>query len=148
MTLIEKLALSSLMDNPDIIIKNVYKGGRIVVLNKKDYLEEASRIPSDSNYYRPLLDEEYYELINRAHAKNILTQKEKEFLTIKNPKMPIFYYLLKIHKSLSRPTGRLIIAGINSLTSALSQYIDKHLQKYVLMLKSYLRDTMSVILKS
>lgn len=44
-----------------------------------------------------------------------------------------------MHKCTKNPPGRPIIAGIGSLTSNLSQYIDKHLQKF------YLRDTTSLI---
>lgn len=45
--------------------------------------------------------------------------------------MTMFYYISNVHKNLTKPLGRPIIAGIDSLTSALSQYIDRQLQKYV-----------------
>lgn len=59
--------------------------------------------------------------------------------------MPIFYYLPKIHKCLANPLGRPIIAGIGSLTSNLSQYVDRQLQKHVPKLNSYLKDTTSIL---
>lgn len=59
--------------------------------------------------------------------------------------MPLFYYLPKIHKDQKNPPGRPIIAGINSPTSNLSEYINIHLQKHVIKLNSYLRDTTSLI---
>lgn len=55
--------------------------------------------------------------------------------------MPLFYYLPKVHKPPRRP----IITGIGSLTNGLSHYIDLHLQKHVNKLKSYLRETSSII---
>lgn len=59
--------------------------------------------------------------------------------------MPLFYYLPKVHKDPIKPPGRPIIAGIGSLTSGLSQYIYLHLQKHVIQLDLYLKDTSSVI---
>lgn len=37
----EKSAINSLMQDTNIIIKNADKGGKVVIQNKKTYLEEA-----------------------------------------------------------------------------------------------------------
>lgn len=63
-----------------------------------------------------------------------------------NPVTPIYYHLPKVHTSTTNPPGRPIIAGIGSLTSPLSEYIDFFLQKYVVKLDSYLKDSATLIL--
>lgn len=148
----ERAALKKRMDNKNIIIKNADKGGGIVILNQSDYLEEANRILSDKNYYQPLksdpskqFHEQYMHLITQAYQNKILNKKELKFLDTKSPITPIFYNLPKIHKSVEKPPGRPIIAGVGFLTSGLSQYIDRLLQKYVILLPSYLKDTTSII---
>lgn len=136
------------MDNSDIIIKMADKNGAVVILNKTDYIAESHNILSDLIYYRPLKEDptpifhkSYTNLINKAFDDTILNKKERDFLTIRNPTMPIFYYLPKIHKNETSPTGRPIIAGIDSLSSHLSKYVDLNLQKYVSKLPAYLKDT-------
>lgn len=116
------------MDNPDIIIKMADKGGAVVILNKTDYIIESHKILSDTIYYRPLekdptpiFHKSYTDLINKAFDNTILNKKERDFLSIRNPTMPIFYYLPKIHKNETSPPGRPIIAGIDSLSSNLSK---------------------------
>lgn len=153
LSLEEKKALKSLQQNTNIIIKNADKGGGVVLQNREDYLKEATGILSDKNYYCTLQKNphtsyqlEYSTLILEAHKKGILTNKEKEFLTIKNPRMPLYYHLPKIHKDATNPPGRPIISGIGSLTSALSKYIDTFLQKYVITLDSYLKDSAALLI--
>lgn len=109
-------------------------------------MEEAYNILSDKKYYtllpnNPLPEHliSYTDLISFAHQEGILNKKEKDFLLTKNPVMPLFYFLPKVHKNPIKPPGRPIIAGIDSLTSGLSHYIDLHLQKYVITIPSYLR---------
>lgn len=58
--------------------------------------------------------------------------------------MPIFSNLCKIYKNRTKPPVRPIIAGINSLTSSLLQHIDRHLQKFVVILEFYWMDTKSL----
>lgn len=140
------------MQNPNNIIKRSDKGRGVVILDRQDYLEEAHCILSDDTYYRKITKDpfrlfsvEYHSLINTAFDNRILTSKEKKFHTNNNPVTPIFYYLPKIHNNTEKPPGHPIIAGKGFLTSALSQYVDWHLQKYLTVLDSYLKDTTSLI---
>ncbi|XP_041435825.1 uncharacterized protein LOC121399362 [Xenopus laevis] len=64
---------------------------------------------------------------------------------MKNPKIPVLYSLLKIHKDIKNPPGRPIVSGINSISCNISEYVDKILQKYVVSLPSYLKDSTQVI---
>ncbi|OCT72027.1 hypothetical protein XELAEV_18035011mg, partial [Xenopus laevis] len=70
---------------------------------------------------------------------------KKNYLTIQYPKLPLFYILSKIHKEPEKTPGRLIISGIDSLTSNLSHFIDAKLQPYVSNLPSYLRDSTQIL---
>ncbi|VDI08116.1 Hypothetical predicted protein, partial [Mytilus galloprovincialis] len=47
-------AIQELKNNPNLIIKPADKGGAIVILNKKDYLQEAERQLSDKKFYKPI----------------------------------------------------------------------------------------------
>lgn len=115
-------------------------------------MKEAKRLLSGENYYTKLdIDPSgtyksiYLNRIEEAFTFNTLNKKEYRFLTVDKPVMIIFYYLPKIHKSLHNPPGRPIIAGIGSLINNLSQYVDRHLQNFVVKLDSYLKDTTSLI---
>lgn len=115
-------------------------GGGMVILDKINYLHEANRLLSDAKYYKKLGTDPstkfsivYHDLINVA------------FLTINAPIMPIFYYLPKVPKCIHNPPGRPIITRIGSLSSNLSQYVDRHLQKYIQNLDYYLKDTTSLL---
>lgn len=48
---IERRALKALQGNPNLVIKNTDKGGGVVIQNRTDYLAEAHRILSDTEYY-------------------------------------------------------------------------------------------------
>lgn len=112
------------------------------------------RILSDEDYYISLgfdpttkYQQEYNNFLTEAHTAGTITNKEKEFLSVKNPKIPIYYILPKIQKNPLNPPCRAIISGINSLTRTLSKYIDTFLQKYFLNLDSYLKDSAALILQ-
>lgn len=80
-----------------------------------------------------------------AKTKGIINDKENEYLNIKHPRIPVIYYLPKVHKDINNPPPRPIVSGINSITHHVSAYIDKFLQKHVLKMKSYLRDSQCLI---
>lgn len=44
---------------------------------------------------------------------HLINKKEKEFLVSVTHRIPIIYYLQKVHKSLNNPPGRPIVSGIN-----------------------------------
>lgn len=49
----------------------------------------------------------------------------------KEPKIPSFYMLPKIHKNLENPPGRPIISGNESLTEPASEFVDFFLKPFV-----------------
>lgn len=61
------------------------------------------------------------------------------------PRIPTIYYLPKVHKSLTKPPGRLIVSGIDSVTSPIGKYVDFFLQPMVQETPAFLKDTVQCI---
>lgn len=144
----EKLALRSLNNDKNLVIHAADKGRGVVLLDLEDYQKEADNILSYKTYYELILDNpfpnselEFSRFIKKTLEENTITKEEAKFLLIDHPNRPHFYYLPKIHKHLENLPGRPTIAGVNSLTSNLSHYIDIYLQDYVKNLQSYQRDS-------
>lgn len=70
-----------------------------------------------------------------------ITKRKLDFLKIKNPVISTFYTLPKIHKRLESPPGRPIVAGIGSLTSSISTFVDFFIRPYCEKMPSFLKDT-------
>lgn len=128
------------------------KGGGIVLLDKADYMGEMYKILSDQDTYREIpnnptskFKRELTNLITKGFDSLILNHNEKSFLIPLAPRIPIIYYLPKIHKEPLHPPGRPIISGIGSITSRIGKYIDFFLQALVKNTPSYFRDTKDVI---
>ncbi|XP_053549099.1 probable ATP-dependent DNA helicase HFM1 [Bombina bombina] len=144
----EKLALASLENNTNLVIRNSDKGGNVVVLNKKDYVQESNRQLNDPSTYRKmdsnpmhLFKAKLIRMLEKTVTIGLLTREQLEFLIPENPRIPIFHYLPKTHKSLTQPPRRPIISGIGSLFEPTSEWMDSILQPLVRSLKSYLRDS-------
>ncbi len=144
----EKLALTQLKNNKDIIIKRADKGNKIVLWPRDLYLAEAYKQLNDQNYYLKIDNDPTTELAIqiesficslKKHGK--LDNNTADFLHLSNNvRTPVFYLLPKIHKS-EIPPGRPIVSGCNSPTEGLSQYLDFYLKPIVESLPSYIKDT-------
>lgn len=66
---------------------------------------------------------------------------------VTEPSLHFIYHLLKVHRSVNNPPGQFIISSIGSLTSNLSNILDLHLQKWVVTLPTYLKDSTQLIKK-
>lgn len=98
--------INALCDRKDLIIRSADKGGGIVVLDKEDYIAEMNRFLDHQTTYWVLLKDptvEYKQaltaFVNEGFSLNILNQKEREFLVPLTPRIPVIYYLPKIHKN-------------------------------------------------
>lgn len=80
-------------------------------------------------------------LLDQALLNEVLTKSEFFFLYNRHAVTPYFYHIPKVHKSDIDPPGKLIIAGIDSLSSNLECYIDHYLQNIVTSLPSFVRDS-------
>ena len=140
-------AIHDLISNTNIIIEPADKGGKIVLLDKTSYLQEAYRQLNDSYYYTlarhdPISDLalDISSFISFLYHKKYIDYKTFRFLDPKaTNRVPIFYLLPKIHKP--GTPGIPIISGCNSPTADLSTYTDFYLQPIVKKLPSYIQDT-------
>lgn len=144
----EREALSSLADNPHIIIKPADKGGNIVIQDTVDYVQEALRQLNETDKYSKLSKNPIQKMIRELHQKlkewhdqSLLDEEEYQFLLKSNPTIPTAYFLPKIHKTLHNPPARPIISSCDSLYQNVSIYIDQYLAPIVHSLSSYLQDT-------
>uniref|UniRef100_A0A671PBT2 Uncharacterized protein n=1 Tax=Sinocyclocheilus anshuiensis TaxID=1608454 RepID=A0A671PBT2_9TELE len=102
-----------------ITIKQADKGGAIVIMDTEDYEAECKR---------QLLDDIFYTLLEDAVSSNVIDQLISAFLYVQHPRVPLFYTLPEIHKSLETPVGRPIVSGIGSVTENNSEYGDYYLK--------------------
>lgn len=70
-----------------------------------------------------------------------------EALRVPCARIPSFYALPKINKTIVRPPGHPIILGIGAKTEKGSRLVDTFLQHHVLGLLSYIQDTMELLNK-
>ena len=148
----EQNALDCLKDRSDIIISKADKGGATVIMDVKDYIDEANRQLNDSNFYRKLDEdptETHLNLVNNAidtlQRQKHIDQKLAEGLKLSSAKTPKFYMLPKIHKE-GNP-GRPVVSSIECHTSKISEYVDHILQPIVEETPSYVKDTTDFIKK-
>ena len=146
----ERIGLKKLKDNPNIIIKKADKGSAVVVMNTTDYLKEGYRQLSDEQFYQKIptditsdISEKIATQLTTMRSLNLITEKNFEYLNIKEQKEAKFYLLPKIHKK--NIPGRPICSSINHPTSNISKFVDEHIKKYVPKTKSYVRDTQHFI---
>ena len=142
----ETKALENLMKRDDIIICNADKGGAVVIIDVKDYIQETMRQLNDSMFYEKVSNNPtklHTELVNHAIEKlkreGKLNEKLADGLKVEDPRTPLFYLLPKVHKP-NNP-GRPVVSSINCHTSKISEFVDYHLQPFVQSLKSYIKDT-------
>uniref|UniRef100_A0A673FTB7 Uncharacterized protein n=1 Tax=Sinocyclocheilus rhinocerous TaxID=307959 RepID=A0A673FTB7_9TELE len=131
----ERTALKSLQSDSTITIKQADKGGAIVIMDTEKYQAECTRqllgdvfytcLPSDPTvtYNRQI---KY--ILEDAVNNNVIDKSTFAFLYVQHPRVPLFYTLPKIHKSLENPVGRPIVSGIGSVTEKISQYVDYYLK--------------------
>ncbi|XP_075131691.1 olfactory receptor 4B13-like [Leptodactylus fuscus] len=75
----------------------------------------------------------------------IIREDQKDHLIIDHPVIPIFHGLPKVHKNISPPPLRPIIAGIHLLNERVSEWVDSLLQPLIQKIPGYLRDTKQVL---
>ena len=119
-------------------------------MNTTDYLREGYRQLNDSNFYTKLKGDPTHKISDKicqtlTQMKNckLITEKNFDYLDIKDPKAGRFYLLPKIHKK--QVPGRPICSSIGHPTCNISKFVDAHIKDYVLNTKSYVRDTQHFI---
>uniref|UniRef100_A0A803KCG6 Reverse transcriptase domain-containing protein n=1 Tax=Xenopus tropicalis TaxID=8364 RepID=A0A803KCG6_XENTR len=147
----ERQALKELKSWEDVQIKPSDKGGNVVIWDNDMYILEAKRQLHSDTYKRLYGNPTegfvaiHNNLINDAFRDLLISEQEKSFLLVDNPRVATFYLLPKIHKNKVKPPGRPIVSGNGNLTENTSKYVDCLLRKYVTALPSFVRDTMEVL---
>uniref|UniRef100_A0A8C5QWW5 Reverse transcriptase n=1 Tax=Leptobrachium leishanense TaxID=445787 RepID=A0A8C5QWW5_9ANUR len=152
LTKLEFEGLQSLAKNDSLVVKPADKGGGLVVLNREQYHHESVRLLGDPNTYQKLtndptnrIKEIFYEYLLRGKDRGILNDQEYRYLKVLHPRIPVFYYLPKIHKNLDNPPGRPIVSGIQSISCKISEYIDHLLQPLVMSTSAHLKDSIAIL---
>lgn len=94
----EKEALNTLASDSSIVIKPADKSRAIVVMNKKEYIAEASRQLQDIDFYAPINSDPTKHIqclitvvCREAYAMGIIDSNLFEYLQVPFPRVPIFY---------------------------------------------------------
>lgn len=90
---------------------------------------------------------ELEELLITAVDQRLISKEECQFMMPKDPQIPTFYALLKIHKGLNPLKDHPIVSGINSVTQNVGIYLDRVLRNFVTAFPSYVRDTSDLLKK-
>jgi hypothetical protein len=155
------IALRKLKNNDKITIKQADKGGAVVIMDSKLYIQEGLRQLNNSKYYQPIdqsVTPSIIPIINSIlklmFDQHFISAKQLSFLkTEPNPSPRKFYMLPKIHKHPGSwphplmPAGRPIVSDCNSPTYNISKFIDSFLQPLSTRHSSYLKDTNDFISK-
>ena len=84
-------------------------------------------------------------LIQQAHRKGWLSDYMRNYLRLDVSHVIVqqAYFLKKLHKDLI--AVRPIVSGVGGPTEAISSFLDYYMQPHVLQIKSYVRDSASLI---
>lgn len=137
-----------------IIIKPADKGGGIVIMNYCNYRNETLKQLSDCIAYESVLRDPTLHPLNLIKVTiqepvnlGYIITNTAAFLMNKHPHKPIFYMLPKILKAALFHSGRPIINACGSVLEPVSKYVDCHLQPFVPLAKSYIKDIKDLILR-
>ena len=144
----ERLALTELQHLRDVVIKPADKGAAVVLMNTTDYMSEAHRQLSDTNYYTKVSSDlttthltQVLKVVRDMHTKQEIDDKCHKYLSVFQVRTARFYMLPKIHKNIRPPPGRPIISALNCPTERISQFVDHFLKPLVCSRKSHITNT-------
>ena len=135
-----------------LVIKQADKGSSIVVESKQDYVKAGLEHLASSTIYKQIendptepLSVAINTLIQQAHRKGWLSDDMRNYLRLDvcHVRVQQAYFLKKLHKD---PIAvRSIVSGVGGPTEAISSFLDYYMQPHVLQIKSYVRDSASLI---
>lgn len=150
----QRKALGELKVMKDVIIKPSDKGGNVVLWSSKAYEREAFRQLRNSDCHKKLtfkplskFQQELIAIVQRAVEQDIITEKQGKCLLIGHPRIATMYFLPKIHKHPTIPSGRSIVSGNGNPSENICRFIDHFLQPIVETLPSFVKDTNDLLFK-
>lgn len=152
----ERKGLSSLIKNPNIVIKPADKGSKIVIMDRHQYLTEANRQLLNTQHYKPIQESIQSQtqtilrsIVQSLYSQKIITAKQRDYLYCPDKPRPRQFHLLpKIHKEpqtwtipFEVPPGKPIVSDCNSTSYKISEYIEHFLGPLSIKNPSYVKDT-------
>ena len=150
-------ALKSLADDMINAIKDADKGSLVVIKDREDYLQEASKQLRDTNIYKDVkcneniltgLVERSIKIFSRLCSCKLISEKELRYFTYcfrKDTNLGKLYFLPKIHKRLSSVPGRPVISNCGNPTEKISEYLDHILKPVMQESWSYIKDSGDIL---
>ena len=146
-------ALRILADDRSIVIKSADRGSSVVIWDRDNYLQEASKQQQDTNIYEDVkfneniltgLVEISSKIFNRLYICKLISEKELKYFTYsfkKATNLGKLYFLPKIHKGLSSVPGRPVISNCGTPTEKISEYLDHILKPVMQESWSYIKNS-------
>ncbi|CAJ0965393.1 unnamed protein product [Ranitomeya imitator] len=127
-----------------LLIRRI-RGGAVVIMDKRDYMEEILRQLSDTQVYKVVPHNPKNSIVVKLNAiaddhiqRGTIDKKLKEFLCKSDPITPVFYIL---PKRLHKPPGCQTVSSSDSILSPLMMVLEKMTTPLVKKCKSFLLDT-------
>ncbi|CAF5130122.1 unnamed protein product, partial [Rotaria sp. Silwood1] len=133
----------------DIIIVQADKGGKIVVMDKIDYITKVEEKLNDENIYEqvkndptPKIKEEISKEVTKLLNQNKITLNTKYYLT-SNEDLPKIRGQPKLHNA-NIPI-RIVTCSKNTITSPISQYVFRFIKELRSTLKGVVNNTFNFV---
>ena len=148
----ERNAISALKRNSKMTLKKADKRTTTVILDTAHKIDEGLQQLSNDKFYKPLsspivqdIARKVKELINKLYRSGYIDLMTHKWLTIglKQPRIPEFYTLTKIHKKTL--VGRPIVCGSSGPTERISSFVDSLLQPVAIKQESYIKNSTDFI---
>lgn len=151
----QRLAIKSLKNNRNIIIKPADKGGKICILNLQNYINEGERQLKNKKYYteieeapKKLTCTQINKILYSIYKQKIIDQKQYSYLAAKTSDANRSFYLLpKVHKPPDKwpnpkmPEGRPIVGDCGTEARRVSEFITYYIAPLAKKHRSYIKDT-------
>ena len=149
----EWLAMRSLAEDRNIMIKSAGKGSCAVVWDRDDYITKADRQLKHNAIYESssFKDTNLVKLVGKSNSifqsfrkRKLITKEKLKYFTYKYKKATNsgkMYLLSKIHQRLVNVPGRPVISNCGTPTEKASEFLDHHLQRIMSPGLPYFKDT-------
>jgi hypothetical protein len=149
MTKEEMKLLNEIKSIDDIVIVQADKGGKIVIMDKLDYITKIEEKLSDKNVYQQVktdpttkIKEEINNKITKLMNQNKITLNTKYYLTSIDD-LPKIRGQPKLHKT--NAPMRIVTCSKNTITSPISQYVFKYIKELRSTLTGVVNNTFNFV---
>ena len=144
----ERELLKELKHNPNIIIVPADKGGKIVVMDRQEYIKKIEEQLTNTNTYEVVKDptnqikNKILKLTNKLFKSTKITDFQKLYFN-SNENLPTIRGQPKIHKP--EMPMRIITCTRSTITSNISQFVLKMIQQLRETISNYVKNTKELI---